>query len=317
MAEVQEVINLHGFSLKTNTLYEIQQKYDSSAPDGFKKYETTKALMDDIENQEVLAVFNEHMKVWDTGLYLRSPLLTHNIPDEDVRKIAIDKVSEYIITPLEQMRGEGALRNTSDNNDFWDGAFVSIFNGRVFNTSDPLQLLQLYLLLLRRVVTPKEQENSPHFLSSQYTIVDKESAVNKETEKASRMATAFGKYYELKLQNKEVLVSILNYLGINVKSTATDADLDLVFKRHIEDKNNAVININQFLEIMESYGSAKGKQLIGNYQKLKEMYNDNLIELRGKSIFMGDVNLGKSFKEAARLITEDKDLKKQFSELLK
>src|SRR5690606_23295102 len=295
----------------------IQQKYDSSAPDGYKKYETSKALIEGIGNNEVVAVFNPYINVWDNGLFLESPLLKKAIPDDTARKIAFDNIKKYIIDPIESVRGVGSLRNTPDNNEFWDTFTVRLNRGRVFNTQDPIQLLQLYNLLLRRVIAPKELENSPVYMNAQYTIIDKDLSVDKETEKAERETKSYGLYYQLKTTNKEALINILNYIGINVKLEDSDANIDLAFKRYVGDKNNGVTNTKEFIDIAESYSTPKGKQLIGTYQKLKEMYADGTVELRGKTYFLGDIALGNSFKTSARIVVGDTEIKKAFSELLK
>lgn len=313
----KEVIKLEEFSLKTDTLYEIQQKYDADAPDGFRKYETTKALMDDIENQEVVATFNEYIQVWDNGLFLDSPLLKRAVPDETARKLVLENIQEYIVDPIEMVRGQGSLKNTTDNNDFWDTQTVRVNVGRVFNTADPMQLLQLYNLLLRRAIAPKDLENHPAYMNAQYTIVDKESAVTKESEKSEREIKSMGLYYHLKTSNRETLIAILNYIGINVRESDTDSNIDLIFKRHVEDKSNGVLNTKEFIEIAESYTTSKGKQLIGTFQKLRELYSEGGVELRGKNYYLGEYNLGNSFKIAARTVVEDKEIKKAFSELLK
>lgn len=37
MAEKIDIITIHGFTLKTNTLYEVTEKFDASAPQGYQK----------------------------------------------------------------------------------------------------------------------------------------------------------------------------------------------------------------------------------------------------------------------------------------
>lgn len=311
------IIELDDFSLRKDTLYEIKQKYDADAPEGFRQYETTKALMDDVSNSEAVAIFNEYIRAWDNGLFLESPLLTAAVPDETARKLVLESLEENIVKPIESVRGKGALDNKESNNEFWDNFTVTLNVGRVFNTADPMQALQLYNLLLRKVVTPKDLENHPAYRGSQFTIIDKELSVSKAAEKSERDIKSAGLYYQLKTTNREALIAILNYIGLNVKESDTDSNIDFLFKRFLEDKNNGVQNTKEFIEVSENYTTPKGKQLIGTFQKLRELYSEGSIELRGKDYYLGEYNLGNTFKLASKTVVSDKDIKKAFSELLK
>lgn len=281
-----------------------------------KKYETTKALMEDIHNVENLATFNDRLKTWDTGLYAESPMLRKLIPDDTARKTALNNLTKYIVTPIEKSMGKEALSNLSDNNDFWDGFTTTIFKGKVFNTSDPLQLLQLYLLLIRRVLTPQEHQSHPNFMNSQYCILDKELVMDKENEKSLRVTKAFGLYWGLKNSNKSSLVAILNYLNFAVDEKTTESSLDLMFKRFIEHPKEGIFNIKEFIQVAEDYSTKEGKNIINFYQKLKEMYASGHVELRGKEVYIDGNYIASSFKLAATVLNQDKALQKIFTSKL-
>lgn len=311
-----EIVNLYGFSIKTNTLYEVLPKYDANAPSGYKKEETTKALSREIHNIEPLAVYTEYLRAWDTGLFLDSPLLRRAVSNETVRQSVMNNVEEYIIKPFESLRGKGALDHKESNSGFWDGSYVKVYKGQVFNTEDPIQLLQLYSLLLRRVLTPKSEVSNPEFRHSQYCIEDKELAMNVENEKALRLTKAYGLYWGLKTSNKTGLIAILNYLNISVTEDTAEGSLDLMFKRFLEDKRDSTINTKEFIDVAERYTTKEGKNVITFYQKLKEMYASGLVELRGKEVYIDGNYIASSFKTAAKVINDDKEARKIFTSKL-
>lgn len=314
----KEVIELYGLKIYTNTIYQVGEKLDKSAPSGFVERETTKALMDGIKNIENLAVYNEYTKTWDTGLYEESYLLRQAISDDTARSIAVGNIKKFIVEPLNRIYTEGVLRNTSDNNEFWDNLKVNIYKGKVFNTEDPIQLMQLFQLMLRKVLTPKDQESNTLFLNSQYTITNKEEVVAKSEEKAARQMKSYGIYYSLKSSSKENLITLLNFVGLKVSEDTADTTLDLVFKNYIEDNRNSSTNTAEFIREAEAFATVKGKSIVGIYNTLKDLVVDDKVDMRGKEVYYKDGTfVGTDLKNAARNIAENKELKKEFVELQK
>lgn len=308
MAKREQIITIYDFELKSDTLYQIVPKYDAGAPDGFRKVETTKALIEGIYNGVPVAVFNKYLNSWDAGLNIESPLLKKAVPDETTRKIVISKIQEYIVEPIEDVRGTGSLSTLESNSVFWDDFTVEIYTNKVFNTGDPIQLLQLYSLLLRREIAPKELQNDPNFKNAQYCIEDKESVLDKESEQAIRIAKAYGLFYGLKTTNKEGLIAVLRYVNLNVNEKTPDNSLDLTFKRFIEDKRDGFNNIVEFIKVAEDLGTKAGKNVIFLYQQLKELYAKGKVELRGKEVYIDDTYIASSFKTAAQTVAKDKKL---------
>lgn len=308
-----EIINMYDFELRTDTLYEVVEKFDSSAPDAFKKLETTKVLSNEVHNGVPVATFNDYLSQWDIGLNLESPLLKTVIADETVRKQILERVHTHIKEPFEKIKGSKSLNVSEDNNKFWDNYSIEIHTGKVFNTADPIQLFELYNLLLRRVLTPKDAQSNPNFKESQYCIVDKDSSMNKESEKASRRTKAFGLYWSMKTNNKTGLLTILNYLGINVTESTSDSSLDLSFSKFIEHAKESTANTKEFISVTEEYSTKKGKDIINIYIQLKEMYTKGIVELRGKEVYLDGIYVASSFKGASKVIATDKELMKIFT----
>ena len=179
-----QIIDLYGFSLKEDTIYEIREKLDPDAPDGYVEYETTKALINAVHNVEPAAVWDGVLGVWDTGLFLESPYLIQASPDPTVRAKDLAKLHKSIVEPLEKLKGVGVFDNTSNekNDAYWNNYGIEVKRGKVFNTGNPEELYQLFILVLTKRLTPKELTSHPEFKKSQYIIIDKEESYNKESE---------------------------------------------------------------------------------------------------------------------------------------
>ena len=90
------ILKIYDFEIKKDTLYEIKEKLDTSAPDGFKEFNTTKVLSDTIVDTFPGAVFDRERGIWDTGLYPTSSSFMRAI-HSDLRTEALKSIKENII----------------------------------------------------------------------------------------------------------------------------------------------------------------------------------------------------------------------------
>ena len=58
------IVSIYDFEIKANTLYEVQEKMDSSAPDGFKDNSTSKILSFDVEDGYPGAIYDIERQIW-------------------------------------------------------------------------------------------------------------------------------------------------------------------------------------------------------------------------------------------------------------
>ena len=144
--ESNVILKIYDFEIKKDTLYEIKEKLDTSAPDGFKEFNTTKVLSDIVVDTFPGAIFDEERGIWDTGLYPTSKSLAKAISDLDARTLALKSLKTNIINPIEEEKGEGILDHTSNNNHFWDSFRIECHRGKLFDTAKTEDLLRLYLL---------------------------------------------------------------------------------------------------------------------------------------------------------------------------
>lgn len=310
-----EIINLYDFSIRENTTYEVREKLDADAPDGYREYETTKVLVNTVKNSEPGAIWDNNLGVWDTGLFESSTFLKSAIPEATARKAALVKLKKYILDPIEDLKGEDVFDNTSKNDKYWNSYSFDVYRGKTFTTSNPEDLFKLYILVLTKRLTPKELSSHPEFKGSQYLIIDKEESKTKETEKVIRKMRATELFSSYKNSDKSMLYNILDYAGLKGVNERTDeSTLMLAFDNFINNKNQGVLNMESFIEAAEMT-TKKGQEILYIYGKLKEYYMENIIKKNSHGIYIGDTYIANSFKVAAELIQADKELKKLFQSL--
>jgi hypothetical protein len=312
------ILKIYDFEIKKDTLYEIKEKLDTSAPEGFKEFNTTKVLSDTVVDTFPGAIYDEERGLWDTGLYPTSNALIRAITDPDARTLALTSLKKNIILPLEEEKGENILDHTPKNNAFWDKFRIECHRGKLFDTSKTEDLLKIFLLLLHKRVTPKEMESHPEFKQpiSMYCIVDKDSSVSREAEKEMRKAKASALFYNLLNTDRTGLLQVLDYLGISASSTSDDAVLYTVFGSYMNSKEDKFQNDKLFIDTVDKYQTEEGLEEIYIHSKLKELYVKGKVKYKKGEIWMDDVFVESGWKNAARKVKEDQELKQIFATLI-
>lgn len=314
-----EIINIYDFSIRKGVIYEIKEKMDADAPKGFQEESTTKYLFNSTYNEEPVVYFNENNKAWDTALTETSVMLQKAVPDEKARKLAIESLQKHIVEPIEKLQGEGALRQTADNDDYWLNFKTRVFKGQSYNTDNPVELYQLYLLIVGKKVTPKPLTSHPAFKKSQYVVVDRADSYNTKVDKATRRMIAIGKFYQMLTTNKDSLIQILNYIGIPARANQDDSVLMVSFERYIDDKNNGFQNDRTFNETVEFFATKAGSEQISVFNKLKELQlnGNKRLEIKSGSISIDGTYISNTLKSAAEVICgKDKEAKKLYVSIL-
>lgn len=313
--ESNVILEINGFQLRKNTLYEITEKLDSTAPDGFKEYGTTKVLSNQVTDRVPGAVYDTDRNIWDTGLYATSKSFTRTIP-ESLRASVLRDLQNNIVKPFESEKGALALDHTAKNNHFWDRYSIELQKGKVFDTSKPDDLLKVFLILIHKKVAPKEMESHPEYKSSMYCIVDKDVVVNREAERNMKTTKANGLFYNLLNNDRQGLLQVFDYVGIRASESTNDASLSTVFTNFINSKEDKFQNIAIFIDAVEKYATEEGQEEFYIHYKLKELYTKtSKVKKTKEGVFMDDVFVATNWKYAATKIMEDSELKEIFSSL--
>lgn len=311
------ILSLYGFDIKSNTLYEIKEKLDTSAPDGFKEFNTTKVLSDIIVDIYPGAVFNSKRGLWDTGLYPTSVAFMNAVP-EAVRPNTLKAIEKFIIRPIELEKGQKVLDHTPANNLFWDNFRIEVGRGKLLDTSKTEDLLKLYLLLLHKRLTPKNMESHPAFKQpiSMYCIVDKDSSVSREAEKNMRQTEANALFYNLLKADKKGLLQVLDYLGITATASTDETILYTIFNNYLTSKEDKYQNDKIFIETAQKYQTEVGAEEIYIHFTLKQLYAKGKVKSKKGEIYLDDVYVDNNWKNAAKKIQQEEEFKRIFASLL-
>lgn len=318
MSKKKKIIELYGFSIETDSIYEIQEKKDSSAPDGFQEHNTTKDLSFDLEDSVSGAVFNIERGIWDTGLDDSSKYLRKAIPAEEERKKALESLHEHIVKPFELIKGTNRLdfKDTSENNEFWGDYRIKLKRGGTFNTNNIEELLNLYLCLVFKRLTPIELESHPSFKQpiSSYVIVNKESAISRAAQTELDKMEAISGFMGLLKTDLDGLLAILGSLNINITKNSDKPTFIRIFNNWLSDKTDKYQNTQIFLKAYENYKTPKGKAFLILQKDLKDLFvkNNSPVTMVNKEVFWDGISLGNSFSAAAEKILSDKELTKLY-----
>lgn len=317
--EGEVLFTIYDFPIKSNALYEVQEKLDSQAPDGFVEYRTSKLLSEPIKDSYSAAIYDTQRRLWDTGLYPTSRSFNEAFAGSELGKdVVFGRIQDFIIKPFEEEKGETLLRHTSDNNEFWDNYRIEVTRGQIFDTSKIDDLINLYFLLIHKRLTPKEHESNPLFKQpvSSYLVVDKEGALSRQAEKESIRMEAIATFYTLLSNDKKGLLSILDYLGIQANDSTAKETLIRVFNDWVNSKTDKFQNDKLFLETVKTYNSKDGEQLFYIFTTLKELHKKGKIKLNRGAVYMDDVYVENGWKNSAMKIQKDKELQELFASLV-
>lgn len=306
-------IEINGFKIKSDAIYQIIPKPDEDAPSGFRKERTTKVLSPRI-SESFGCVYNSTTQTWDTGFYEYSPCYKKMSVEE--RQARVEAVTKNIKEPMEAIYGGSGDKLHQNNNEFWDEYKVEIMNGKVIDTSEPKQLFDLYLAILHNKVAPKENATGEALQLASYGIIDKEEVISRKEQREFDKNTAIGNFYMLLKSDKKKLITILNYLNLFVDENSSEVALNNVMTNYFEDKTNAEQNVEIFNETLELANSENGKKELAFFVTLKQLYKKGVVKKDGSDYMLGETKLGSSFRLAAKKVATDTELQEQIVNLL-
>lgn len=304
--ETNTIVEVNGLTIRKNALYKIVPKMDMTAPDGYQKLGTTKLPSEGIANtigcRYVIQDHSTNQGVYDTGFYVGSPCYAGM--DETARKERVKVLKANIIVPYEAMHGEGKLENK--NTEFWDSFGVTLYDGRVFNTENEKDLLDLYIAVQGFELTPVGQEGSPSFNSSDYVVEDKLTSVTVDKKRTTAKFKAIGTFAALAEQSESKLINLLKYLEV-IRTTVKPSiqDLQTYFELWI---NKDFQNADAFNTLYEKAETDEGYNAIVLQVKVKTMITaGKLTKLGGHFNYKG-VELGVDSKSITANLLKNPEL---------
>ncbi len=319
MSENKVLVTVNKLDIKAGAIYKIENKPDMNAPSGYREMGTTKLPSEGVGNSVpcnfVINNISTGDGVYDTGLYPGSPFFKDMDPEKRQRILA--DLKENLVAPYEAVHGIGMLDHT--NKSFWDAYTIDLWEGRFLNTANVDDLLDLYIAMVGRELTPSGERGNPAFQSSDYMIVDKEKSLTAREKNATTKMDAAGAFSFLLKTKKPLLLNVLRYVdGVSgVDKETKDSTLKSLFSEWIEED---IQNAEAFNKAVELSDTNEGKELINLYSKLDQLFRSNKkvkkSEQSGEFEYDG-TPLGISLKEAADNLLNKKDLEEIRLDLLK
>jgi len=314
LTKSDSVIEIHGFPLETKgVIYQVKNKYDADAPSGLKAHKTTKYLDDVTGKNTVSATYSTVGRLWDTGLYEQSPVFKGL--SKEKRKETAQKVKELIVEPFENIYGEDLLDPKDKESNFWNygddsGFKVDLYDGKIFNTDEPFELLQLYICIINRDLAPVEGQNSPQFRDAQFCVENRDKVVSSKVEDEMLEIDVIGSFHSL-LHQPKVLKPILNYIGLKGVDVENKQMATTMFLRFIRDKEQSHQNKKLFDDAVKLNSKKQGKKEIVYYSILQDLQQKGKLPKINDSFTINDTALGVNLKAAAKFVSNKPSLQQE------
>lgn len=291
------------FEIEIGKSYQIINKFDANALDGFQKHRTTKVLDPEASVTRVpLAIWDGQKMSYDVALDENSTRLSNLFNDKDDLRKHLQTITKHIYNPLMSIYGKDKL--DAKNTDFWDEFCYHITADNVLNTNKPLELAQLYFLIIHGKLAPVGFESENLFKRcAQFSVENKETVITATQKRETEKNKAIARFVVLLEDNKQELSTLLEYIGIAGLDEADDALMNSVFTNWLERDDNQ--NPKQFLEVYKKYHESNaGRNEMKVYRALKELHRKKKIKKNLDGVIFEDEVLGKDFKEATKKVFE-------------
>lgn len=299
------IVTVNGLDIRENSLYKIVDKPDNNALDGLREYGSSKVP------QEYMATltqcpYDPSTDTYDTGFYIHSPC--YKGMDQGARTKIVKILHEKIVEPYERVYGLGILDNKNES--FWNNYNIELEEGRIFNTADIKQLLDLYIAMRGAELTPKAKLGDPKFSKSQFFIEDREVTNKKKNERSQNHMNALEHFFIMLTSEKHKLISVLKYANMNGANSMTvdtsDTNLKSLFKDWID---TDVKNVDNFLRVSNMINKKQGLEEVTIYSLLLDMNKQGKLPKIGEEFTYEDTPLGADLKTVAKNLTTKQSLK--------
>lgn len=325
--EFEEII-VNGCLIEPNTVYEVVSKEPSpTSPPVYIHLGSVKERIPGVGNTVSLSQ-------QDSGFFSASPIFQKNElikNDWNKRQELADKYYQIFAEPMRNYISEIERIKISTDNDFFDlnypkGYFtVNIEEGVQFNTANPIDRFRLYIAIVEGELAMKgkrEEEEKEVGLKDELDVYHQDAqfsyiSITKKTSKKDQQAElemeASYRFGDLLRTDKFLLVNMMNYLNIPVKSEISKPELNTLYKTKIEiDKKK----IKDFIELLERFDTKPNelKTELDLLEKLKSKKGNEMIVKDGSSYYFEDRVLGSNLKSVVSNLMkpEYEDILKQF-----
>ena len=300
--EKKVLADVYGFKILSDTIYKVVGKIDTSAPTPFVERGISKVPFEG--NKTVVSCLYDNIKnVYDTGFYTASKCFFGE--DQNVVKQEVANRVKNILKPYEQITNTNPIQS---NEEFWDNKSIDLWTGRYFNTSNPVELFDLYIALLSKSLTPKDREGDPDYAFSMYCVEDKAlSGDNLKTRKVKREEISFKYMSAMKgsIHERNCMIDILLFAGVIDNPEIIETDYyTLRLSDYLDGK---VTNLEYLCDVMERASRADGEEVFRIYRMLYVMNLRGHISRDKEGYKLNSMVIGQDLKAVADLMVKNKD----------
>ena len=297
------LFKINDFEVKKDSIYVVKDKRDMDAPSGFIKAGVSKLPskgVGDTFQVRFISRDGGRTGTWDTGFYEFSHC--YKAQDKDSVKPLITSLKKNVLEPFRKAIGD-PLAFEQENEKFFLKQRFSIFSGKVFNTSDPVDTMELYFGLLTNQLTPKGQEGNTKFNDSSYVVVDINKDVKVKDERALEKFKAVGSFTNLLSSDKERLLAMLSYAGINPSKSVDDVTLISMFNDYLDQgQDDRIIMFNALVTETET---EKGLEKVFIYKQLRSLIATGKVTKTSGLYYYDGNEIGPDLKQASESIVKN------------
>jgi hypothetical protein len=301
------IVSVNGLDIQANSLYIIEPKLDPSAPDGLVKLGTSKIPSEGIGNTVGCKFIDNGQGngtgLYDTGFYPESAC--YKTTNDNEKKTTLESLNKYLVEPFEKLQNVHGVLEPS-NFTFWDNLSISLYEGRVFNTANVMDLFELYVAVRSGDLTPSGKEGAPQFSGSDYVIKNNKQSMSTLQQRTLSRFEAISGFSTLLGTKEPDLINLLRFLGV-IKTSLKPQKPELTTSFNIWlDKD--VQNPDSFNRAYTKLNTEEGKEEIILTVQVKKLVERGTIKKQGQYLVYNNVELGMDSKSTVKALLENADL---------
>lgn len=296
------LFEINGFKVKADSVYEVADRPDPTAPSGMAAKGMSKVPRKGVEDVYTVDGHTNTMgkTTWDTGFYVESPCYS-SVSDEATKKLMVKNAIENVLKPFRNIHGPEAFDHTKV--EFFDTWSFRLRTGRKFNTANAEERMELYFALLTGYLAPEEDKGNPKYKDSFYMVVDTDKKTKAEDELYLLQASVISQTQLLIKTDKVKLVSVLSWMDLGVTLQTEPGTLTRIVGEYTKE---SVSRSEYLLGLLEQAETQNGLDKFVIHKKLKEIQNRGILaKTAGGVWFYEGKEVGPDLKTAAERISRE------------
>lgn len=196
-----------------------------------------------------------------------------------------------------------------------------MYDGRLFYTNDVRDLFELYIAILSKSLTPKEEDGNPMYVESYYCVEDKTTAVDirkqRQIDKADILYEFMNKLKGSEAERRKPSMICFLYLDIIYSVELDQSMVQYIFTNWIDAKNT---NVDMYKEASSRFlsddESSEGMQVIKFHRMIKEMIEGLAVTVNTDGLYLNGELLGADAISASIALASNKSMLETKSRVL-